>query len=84
MGLAGLRIPGFPPSFGNVRDPRPQTGGLAKECVFQSWDSPSKANSGSRLKSGLMEVEISQDVLERAGRLPRERRLAFGGCRMIS
>lgn len=40
---------------------------LAEECVFLSWDSPQKANLGSRLKPAVIKAESNQDAQEKAG-----------------
>lgn len=67
----------------NITEPRghAQTRVL---CVFPSWDSPQKANLGSRLKSQVTEVEGNEDALDNLVQLPLQQRLAFGGYRSIS
>lgn len=83
MGLAGLLILVSLLALKYHRTPEAtDSGGLAKECVFRSWDSPQKANSGSRLKSGVLEVESNPDVLEKARRQPHEQRTASGTRRV--
>lgn len=41
---------------------------LAAECVFLSWDSPQKANLGSRLKPAVIKAERGQSGSAGEGR----------------
>lgn len=84
MGLAAFLIPRFSPCSGTSQNPEAADKGFGSGvCVFSSWDSPQKANLGSRLKSRVTEAEDNQDVPEKPGWQPLEQRLVFGGTELF-